>query len=116
MWLDEFVVCVASEGMEKEKTKNVATLLSMFLMHGDEVLADLVKEKLQDHGCAPNFRRIHRSVVRSEFVAPGCTPCLNGDMEKRNFTRDRPELWNQAQHVLFVSSLDQAEECETVFC
>lgn len=55
MYMDEFVRCVASAGMEVERCENVITFLNVLSLHALEELTDLVKGKVQDQGCAPSF-------------------------------------------------------------
>lgn len=52
---DKIVKCASSTGMETERIDTVTTIFNIFLKHGVEVLAEIVKEKLQDQECAPSF-------------------------------------------------------------
>lgn len=62
VYLDETVSCLSIERIEKERNENVTTLLKMFLRLVDEVLADLMTERLQDQGCAPFLRSVYLSI------------------------------------------------------
>lgn len=70
---DETVRFVASSRIEEEKIKNVTTSLNIFSMHDAEVLAELVYERLQDHGRAPSFQSVHLSMPRSRLATGGYT-------------------------------------------
>lgn len=74
--------CAASTGLAEKRNGNLTTLLNLFLVHGVVTLADLVKERLQDHGGAPYFSSVHLSVPESRLVAGGYAPC------KENYVED----------------------------
>lgn len=50
--LDDFVTFVGNAGIKKQESRNVTKLLNMLSKHGAKILADVVKEILQDQGCA----------------------------------------------------------------
>lgn len=53
--LGEPVRYVGSAIMEGDRNANVITLLRMFSKQGGEVLPILLKERVQEQGCAPSF-------------------------------------------------------------
>lgn len=61
MCLDGLVSCVASPGIVELRAENMKTLLSMLSRPGVEILADHVKERLQNRGFAQSFRSIRPS-------------------------------------------------------
>lgn len=61
--MEETIRCAASAAIEEVINENVTTLLNMFSRHRVEVLANLMKVKLQGQGCAPCFRSVLRSVL-----------------------------------------------------
>lgn len=69
MCLDEIVRCVAGREREEVKNENLKALFNKFSKHDDEILTDLVEEKVQDQGCAHSFISFHPFVTRSGFVA-----------------------------------------------
>lgn len=53
--------------------------MNMFLnKYGFEILADLVKERVQDQGYAQCLRSVHLSVSESKVAAGGYTTFLKG--------------------------------------
>lgn len=68
---DKFVRCVASAGVEAEKTENVRSSRNIISKHVGEVLADLVKERIEDHDSASSFRYVLLCVSRIGFVTGG---------------------------------------------
>lgn len=71
MCLHESVECVASAGTEKEENDNVKTFLNMSSKRGGEILADLMKWRVQDQGSAPSFQRVYQSVSNCGLDAEG---------------------------------------------
>lgn len=77
----------------------MTTILTIFSNHGFEVLADLVKKRTRNQGCAPSFLSDHLSMSRSGFVAGGHTPYLKDYVEERNFILDRPGSRNHVERI-----------------
>lgn len=97
---------VASAGMEEDRNKNMIKLLNIFLNHLIDVLAEIVKERLQDQGCVQSFRSVRVSVSRSGFVAGGYTLCLKDYVKKGQVIRDRTQMWNRIRHVFFCDNFE----------
>lgn len=85
---------------EEQRNKNVRTFLIMFSKYDFELLADAVKKRAEDRGCAPHFRSFHLSLSRSAFVVGAYTPYLKDYLEEGSYIRERSELQNQLERVL----------------
>lgn len=61
---------------------------------GVAVPVDLVKERLQDEGCAPPIQNVHLSLSRTRLLVRWYTRSLKDYVEEGNFIHDKLELWN----------------------
>lgn len=82
VYVDEVLRTVAADERAKESNQKVESLLKVFSKHGVEVLVDLGKEILQNHGCTPSLRGVFLSVSRNGFVKAGYNLCLKNCVEK----------------------------------
>lgn len=60
----------------------MTTLLQVFSKHVVEVLADLMRERLQDEHCALPFRNVHQSVSRTGSLAGRYIPYLENYVKR----------------------------------
>lgn len=82
MRLGEIVQFAANAGIEEERNEIVITLLNIFSVHGNVVLAAPLKERLRDQGCASFLRRAHLSSTGSGIFVGGYIPCFQDCVEE----------------------------------
>lgn len=75
------------------------SLLNMFSKQDIEVLVNVVKERLQNHGYAKSLKGVRQSVSRRAFLHNGYTLHFKYQMEEGNFICDRPDLRNHVHRV-----------------
>lgn len=101
--------------IEEHKNKNMTTLPNALSKPGTKVLADLVKEILQNQGCVPSLRNGYLSLSRSVCVVVGYTTCLGNYVEQGDSIGHCPELQNHRHYVAACNKSESIRKIQNSF-